>query len=453
MASLAPLPFLAGGGPAAAQTVHEQGTTSIVERTHELLKTAGELRGLSFTGELPVELVDPQRMREVVEQEVDDQLTPEMDKQFSSLYALLGLMRAGSSLRAAYLQMAQEQAAGLYDPSGKRFYVIDVDYGDMLGSMFGNLSFLGNLAEGLMQGMGYDLSQTMSDTLIIHELTHAIDDQHFDLEITMKALQAADSDDATLAYQSLVEGDATRIMNDYASQKLGLDSSLLAGMGDMSSQMALGMLDYNPFLERIMIEPYYKGEAFVRYVLDQGGQTALDRAFTDPPTSMEQVIHPERYLPARDYPSEIADPDLSAALPGWQMEGQDTLGEFITGVMFELGLNDTELGARVADGWDGDRITTWRAANNDLAGGWVIVWDNNDEAREFFENYLDLVDARYSHGGTWKNRGTQSALYTGAGRAVAIEVCENTVVIAEGVPENRVDAALEALWNTPIIYR
>jgi hypothetical protein len=312
---------------------------------------------------------------------------------------------------------------------------------------------LGGLAQGLMEGLGYDLSGTMSDAIIVHELTHALDDQHFDLGGVMDRLEKGDSDDAALAYQSLGEGDATRVMNDYAYQELGIDSSTMNEYSGLSHSVAEAAMNYPPFLERLMVTPYVKGEALVRYLLDQGGEDAVNAAFQRPPESMEQIMHPDRFYPNRDNPSSVAAPDLSAALPGWHKEAQDTLGELITGFMFEVGLNDADKGARIADGWDGDRLSTWRASNNDLAMGWVTAWDSNAEADEFYTSYQELIEARYHNEGTWQDRGPKYSEYVGMGRAAAIEISDNTVVILEGVPEGDVDKCLDAIWNTPVTYR
>jgi hypothetical protein len=149
----------------------------------------------------------------------------------------------------------------------------------------------------------------------------------------------------------------------------------------------------------------------------------------------------------------VGNPDLSAALPGWTKEGEDTLGELIIGLMFEMGLGDKDLASGIADGWDGDRLTTWKSPQNDLCMAWVSVWDSDSEAQEFFDNYLNLVEYKYKRQGTWKTRDGNSAVYAGLGLAMGIEISGNTVCIVEGVPESLCDTALRAAWNTPVEYK
>jgi hypothetical protein len=211
-------------------------------------------------------------------------------------------------------------------------------------------------------------------------------------------------------------------------------------------------MDFTPFLERIMVVPYLQGEVFVRYILEQEGQEGLDALFTDPPESMEQILHPERLTPYLDDPSIISDPDLSSALPGWELEASDTLGELLISLMFELKTGRGEPAAGVADGWDGDRMNTWRSPSGDLAYAWVTVWDDEDEAKEFFDAYCSLLELMHP-GGTWERREADEALYTGLGLAAILEWEAEEVVIVAGVPEDSADECLAAAWDSPIVYR
>lgn len=421
----------------------------VINRTRELLATVQKLRGLSFTGELPVELISQERITEIIRSELDEQLTPEMDRKYSSMYELLGMIPHGTSIKTAYQKMSEEQAVGLYDTSEKRFYVVDIDIGKELDKLLGNLGPIADLAKGFLSGMEVSLS----DPVIVHELTHAIDDQHFDIDANMKYLQNADSDDMALAYQSLVEGNAARIMNDYTYQIMGINASAIESLNSMNSALIESAINYNPFLERIVIAPYIEGESFVRYLVKQGGTKAVNKAFEKPPKSMEQILHPQKYAgKSPDYPSFVEKPDLSLALPDWKFEAQNTLGELLIGLMFEINLNNPELGMRVGVGWDGDCLSTWRAPNGDIAMAWVSVWDSDFDANEFYQAYLDLIDAKYAGLGSWIVKTDHEALCAGIGRAVGIKILGNTVTIVEGVPEKLLACSLDEALETSIIY-
>jgi hypothetical protein len=388
----------------------------------------------------------------IIKGELNDQMPPDVNKKSSALYTVIGLMPPGSDFRKAYEAMIQDQAEGLYDPKDKKFYVVNMDLGDILGGMLGSLGKVaGKMGDQTLKSLGIDVAQQLFDITAVHELTHAIDDQHFDIETHMERLEKANSDDAAMAYQCVVEGDATRAMLLYAGAA-GVDQSLAGSMTGTGMKMMEGMMGYDPFIERLSIAPYLLGETFVDYVFNHKGLEGLNRTFTDPPSSMEQVIHPERYEAIRDEPSLVSNPDPGKGLPGWKMEAETTLGEFVISFMFEVKINPDNA-ARVADGWDGDRVTTWRAPNNDVAAVWVTVWDDAVQANEFYQAYLDLIPKRYNDLGIWQHKDASKATYTGAGRAVSVEIKGTKVCIAEGVPQDQAGACMKAIWKTKVVVR
>ena len=437
---------------ASSRAQNSSSDIDIVRLTKNLMGTTEMLRGLEFIDVLPVDLVTAEEMAEIIDRLLDEEITSEDDHQYSSLYIMLGLMPRGSSLRSDYQVMTEEQVAGLYDAEAKRFYVVDIDFGSMLGDMLGEDSgALGDFLGGLLEGMGGGLSDTITNTIIVHELTHALDDQYYDLEGSMEALQDANSDDASLAYQSLVEGNATRIMNDYTIMEMGIDSGVLSDLNSMNMSMAEGLMDYNPFLERLMLIPYMQGEVFVRHIYEIDGQEGIENAFRNPPVSMEQILHPERYTTRPDVPSYAPDPDLSDVLNNWELETTDTLGELMISLVFEFLTGDKAQAGRIGLGWDYDVVTTWRSESNDLAMAWVTVWDSEDDAQEFYDAYMDLLELKYT-AGKWEHRGSSSATYTMMGYGAGLDISGKVVTLVEGVPENLVQDCLDAAHPSNVVY-
>ncbi len=446
--------LMTGSGAASAREARKAvDDENIVEIALELMEVTEDLRGLEFLYNLPVDLVTQEEIGEIIQRELDRQITEEMDRTFSSMYAALGLLPREVSLRSGYEAMVEEQAAGLYDPREKRLYVVDIDISSMLSQLYGGsdnplANFLGGFMEGFLEGMGLDITSGF----IIHELTHALDDQHFNIEGNMERLMEADSDDAQLAYQSLLEGNATRTMNDYTYAAIGLDPAQTQGMAETNLAVAEGLMNYDPFLERVLTVPYLKGEEFVRYLYDLGGNDEINEAFLDPPASMEQILHPERYTPNRDDPSIVDDPDLSSALPAWEHEASDTLGELMISLVFELQTFDRASSADIADGWDGDRITTWGGPTGEVAFAWVTVWDDEWEAEEFFDAYRHLIEIKYIQGsGEWS--GDSSAAYSSWDTATGVEISGRRVVIVEGVFLDDLEDCLDAAWETQVAHR
>lgn len=426
--------------------------SEIVKLTKDLMRVTEELRGLDFMDDLPVDLVTADEMAEIIDGLLDMEISEEDNHNFSNLYIMLGLMPRGSNLRNDYQAMTEEQVAGLYDPEEKCFYVVEVDLGDMIGSMFGEESgALGDFLGGLLEGMGSGIGDVMTNTIIVHELTHALDDQYYDIEGMMETLGEQDSDDASLAYQSLIEGNATRIMNLYTAGEMGLDPEMLGDLSGMNISMAESMMNYNPFLERIMLIPYLQGEVFVNHIIEAEGYDALEEAFLDPPQSMEQILHPEKYTSQRDIPSYTPEPDLSGILNGWELEASDTLGELLISLVFEMQAGNKGRADEIAYGWDYDIITTWRSPGNDLALAWVTIWDTEDDAEFFYDSYCDILELKYTTG-KWEHRDSSSALYTMFGLAAGLELSGKIVTVVEGVPEEYAQDCLDEIWPTDVDF-
>lgn len=133
------------------------------------------------------------------------------------------------------------------------------------------------------------------EVTIVHELTHALQDQHFDLEL----LFSDDLDDgAATAYRALIEGDALRIEDAYVAQELTeeqqqeYDEEFARELD--ASQAATA--DVPPFLSAVVSAPYAMGRPLVLLLLNDGGNAAVDEAFEDPPSTEEHLLDPLSFL-------------------------------------------------------------------------------------------------------------------------------------------------------------
>ncbi|MEA1958815.1 MAG: hypothetical protein U9N44_03970, partial [Chloroflexota bacterium] len=161
----------------------------------------------------------------------------------------------------------------------------------------------------------------------------------------------------------------------------------------------LDELDNAPAIisENLMF-PY---EAGLDFIMEFEDWDAINEAFSDPPQSTEQIIHPEKYLSVTyfDKPQTIAMPDIDSALGGtWEMKYSDVLGEFNTRIYLEAFLTNTSAGDAAA-GWDGDKLEYWKnnAGEQLLVMYWI--WDTRNDAEEFFDAYLDFMEEKT--GGDW----------------------------------------------------
>ena len=198
---------------------------------------------------------------------------------------------------------------------------------------------------------GTDLSPALSATLV-HELTHALQDQVFDIGALGAGTYAATSGEQTGA-RALVEGDAMRIEEAYVAEVLSAaERADLAAINDEGLD-DLDAEEVPEALSAIFSLPYALGQGFVA-ALAADGAGAIDDAFEDPPTTEEHLLDPLSFL-AGDLPATVA------------VEGPDGVevldeGDFgSASLMLVLASRIDALDALdAALGWDGDAYLSYQ---------------------------------------------------------------------------------------------
>jgi hypothetical protein len=150
--------------------------------------------------------------------------------------------------------------------------------------------------------------------VLAHELTHALQDQHVDLDkwgdqtpddVSTNAsgdLDHLSKDELDTARDAVVEGQATAVMMDYLLKPMG--KSLVKDpevMDAVKNQMS--STDNSPVLARAplllsesLLFPYQEGLSFVQDVwMDQGRTAAFPGAIDRPPTSSWEIMNPREY--------------------------------------------------------------------------------------------------------------------------------------------------------------
>ena len=324
------------------------------EQVSDNISKIEKTTGLQFKTPPRVESQPRDSVRAFLERRFNEELPEsELSGQERS-YKAFGLVPASMDLRRFMLDLLTEQVAGYYDPKAKTLYVVE----------------------------GGD--EAVTGITISHELVHALQDQHFNLDSLQ---QARGDNDRLTAGQAVVEGQATL---EQLGAMIGSDNAItsLPGGWDRVRQMIRETQGSMPvfasaptILQETLIFPYLTGAEFMRQFKQQAkGQSP----FTRMPTSTEQLLHPDRYFDARDEPTTVT---LPAPLSG-TVEYQNNLGEFETRILLFEYLKDQASAVRGAAGWDGDRYMLIKTPKGD-AIAWVTVWDSSIDAAEFF----DLLDA------------------------------------------------------------
>ncbi len=319
--------------------------------------------GMELHGPVRVERRSRMDLERYLEFKIEEEFPGRRAELLSEVYGLLGLVPTDMDFRATLKGLYLEQIAGFYDPDSTTLFVLD------------------------------DQPDETIESVLAHELVHAIQDQNTDLHaITDPAL----SNDRRVAAQAAIEGHATLVMFEFMMQQ-GSGVLDVADLPDFSASLgpALEAAKTNSpalagaplVLQESVLFPYRGGVKFVETLWkERGGR--LPPFGTDLPGSTEEILHPE------DFARGERGPHLRIELSveeGWRRLHEDTLGELELGILLE-----TVGGSRAsASGWAGDRYVLLEAEDEDGDGAgasaatgdrslvWFAVWDTEEQRDRF----------------------------------------------------------------------
>lgn len=336
------------------------------------IKTASSIRGLSVKKQVACKLQDKKQVERYLRDAISKKIPEEKIRLEGRVYKLLGFIPKEFDYFDGIIQMYLSQLGGYYDPENEYY------------------------------AMASWMPAPMQLPIAIHELTHALQDQHYDLDALIQ--HEGNSSDYLMARSALVEGDATAVMLDY--------SRSLAGIGPISKEESIsgfmlqnlsgamlspGFRETPPSMQAMLIFPYVSGLNFVHALLVEGSYSKVHQVFTRPPQSTEEILHPKKYLAGgRDFIT-IATPgvpegiSIQSTIPVFE----DTLGEFAIATLLRNWLSPQEA-SRAAAGWGGDRIALYEVKNGSRGiVRWQLHWDTQTDADEFFELFTQAIEKRF----------------------------------------------------------
>lgn len=341
-----------------------------------IIPRVGEIRGWAWKGPVPVGITTPDEFIEFAEQSFEEEYGAERLEGMTSSLVLFGFMPEDMNFYETMMDMLRDQVGGYYDPKEGKFFMMST------------------FSKG-----------AMADYIMAHELCHALDDQYFDLEKMFE--DNAGNSDTEFAIRCAVEGSASSAGNLYLMKGIQngwLDASTMMD-GDMISSMMGSMDKIPPYFIITMSLPYIDGNTFVLRQTSESFMAAmmiapkdedLQHMFRNPPTSSEQILHPEKYWNEETFdapiPVEVADKSESLGA-GWSLVDTDTLGELGCAMLVMKNVPTSMAvsmgGARMAvpesSGWGGDQYRAYLHDDGRKLMHWSTVWDTEIDAMEFAE--------------------------------------------------------------------
>ncbi len=292
-------------------------------RVEELVHVVEEKRDLTFDHPVPVEFLS----EEEFQAEVTSSSADLTDEERSSLqsneaaFRALGLIGGDVDLLQEMNDLSAGDVAAFYDPERKTVFV----------------------REGPMT--------PLARATLVHELTHALQDQHFDIA----RLDDQEGSDEASAFRALVEGDAERIENEYVASMSSADAAEYQKELKASQQGAQDAIEGVPtFLVSLFESPYLLGTSLIATLQADGGASRIDEALADPPTTEEHLLDPLTFLagePAIDVPTPALGPG----------ETSMDSGDFgaISWYLLLAERLDPRTALAAVDGWGGDSYVVY----------------------------------------------------------------------------------------------
>lgn len=335
--------------------------------------------------------------REQVEKYVSDKFKDDVDRiRFERSELVLkkfGLLPRTFNLHDYMIKLLAEQVAGYYDEKSKTMNLLDW------------------------------ISPVMQKPVMAHELTHALQDQSYDLlkfskhdeEIEKRSLQdlkaAIDNDEQSTCRSAVMEGQGMIVLIDYmlsAAGKSVEDSPQFVDM--MQSSMDKGsdgkspLFDGAPLLLREqLIFPYRQGTNFIKELLLVGGRKlaytgVLDRL----PQSTHEILQPKEYLAGHRIPP-LYLPDLSFLKKDYEPFDVGAVGEFDVSILLKV-YSEEAVANRLSPEWRGGSYYAAgrkgaKAADANSTSHvslfYASKWATEASAQEFAKIYLSALPQRY----------------------------------------------------------
>jgi hypothetical protein len=357
----------AAAAPSAATPSVGTSNPEFLATADEVVKEMSQITGWGIKTPLKKSIRSREDIHAYVLKQMDDEKDAKERYASARTAEAFGLIPKGFNLDTFLVDLLTEQIAGLYDPKAHEFYIADWIPAD---------------------------EQRM---VMAHELTHALQDQQFDIEPWVHA--ARPNDDAEMAREAVLEGSAMAGMLDFELRGKGLklkdlpefDPSVF--VGDLAETPILKKAP--PFIKDSLMFPYFSGLTFSMDVLKSGGWPAFSSVFARPPANTQQILHPDLYF-ANRAPTPLKV-DLPAAVPGenWALLEENSLGELGWKEVLKQFLDEPRAKAMAAE-WDGDDYATFEQKNSKrLILFTRIRLTDIAAASRFFKEYAEALEQKY----------------------------------------------------------
>jgi len=333
----------------------EISVSKIKERVEEISRTR-------FKASLKIDIVSRDAFKVYIRKYFDKTYRVEMSLKENKFLYLMGFLKKGESLNEIRKRVIENNAGGLYDENSGRLMIINE-----------HISF-----------------DPVYKLVLVHELRHALQDQHFNISRMLGTL--SDFDDRKLAIMAVLEGDAMLVMSQYAKKYTPFPVSPELSTSGYSSDSILSFspikfshnLDNMPAVVKSNLTmPYIQGLKFILEVYRKGKWKGINKVLTNPPVSTEQILHPKKYFNG-ETPVTVS---ITYSPKGYDIYHSGTIGEFMLNILL-VGKKEYN---NIASGWGGDTFNLY-TKDDSYVLIWKSVWDKKKYCSRFFTDFRNFTE-------------------------------------------------------------
>ena len=392
--------------PARSQAPSQAATTRVLAKIDEMIGDVERIMGLKALAPIPRSLLSREEINELVSGRMNEQGASDGVEKEERFLELFGFVDKKFDLAQEVVNTLTEQATALYDYKTKQLY------------------------------LSTWTPEDMQEFALVHELAHAIADQHFDLGKYVDKSKSADGD---LARSAVIEGQASWVMTEWVMLQTGRslrNNGMLAAAAAGASRFEVAeypVFSSQPlYLREAMLFPYTQGMIFQQRVIERHGQQGFARVFRTPPASTQQVFDAESYFTER-VPSEPKLPRFK--LRGFKRSSRGDVGQFDHAVLLEQHIDEKE-SERIAPLWRGGRYEIWSNADDSRAVlRYASEWADADAARTYFEAYRRILRSKWEHIEV-SNRSSTGLEGSGDNGRFIVTLDGASVTSLEGLPDD-----------------
>ncbi len=381
-----------------------------------------KLRGLKLNSDVPVTYLTVAQTESRFRTEFAHRMTQEEIDVGVAEGKMIGLYPPYFKIERKDLADVTMEIAGFYDDNHKDIVIIDRPIAIAIPEQYRS-------AVTIFKKLG-------NAGVLGHELTHALQDQHFDISAAQKKNKG--DTDRELAYKAIVEGDAT--LSGF-SVSIGRVDDQTIDYFDTHLQdivpIFMGRTEGKP---RAMTYPfifqYTEGAHFVAEAYHRKGWDGVNALFKGPPLSTQQIMHPELYFDTPTPAKTVKLAGYEKVLGDWKKVDEDTLGELMLKIMIERTMGEQTPYVQESRKWAGDRIVTLQKGKA-LTVLWMLTFRDASSADTFEQMYSGILDKALPATTAHKIERRGPALFVMIGDGAI----RNHEYIAEVWKQSRIDGA------------